>query len=70
MLSTVFKATKSEMNYALDTKTMDSGNESVVRLRGLPFECTKEEIATFFLGKYTCIHINILLLLRPHFMCK
>jgi len=32
-------------------KTDDEGNDSVVRLRGLPFTCTKEEIANFFLGK-------------------
>lgn len=29
----------------------DRGNEAVVRLRGLPFDCSKEEIAQFFTGK-------------------
>jgi len=32
-------------------KTDADGSDTVVRLRGLPFTCTKEEIATFFLGK-------------------
>jgi len=31
-------------------KTNGENNDAVVRLRGLPFSCTKEEIATFFLG--------------------
>jgi len=31
-------------------KTNGENSDAVVRLRGLPFTCTKEEIATFFLG--------------------
>jgi hypothetical protein len=27
-------------------------SDGVVHLRGLPFNCTKEEIASFFLGKF------------------
>lgn len=30
---------------------MQGSNEAVVRLRGLPFGCSKEEIAQFFTGK-------------------
>ena len=29
----------------------DRGNETVVRLRGLPFQVSKEEIAQFFTGE-------------------
>jgi len=35
---------------AIAGRTNGTANDAVVRLRGLPFGCTKEEIATFFLG--------------------
>ena len=38
----------------------DKGNEAVVRLRGLPFNCSKEEIAHFFTGKITTSFFFIL----------
>jgi len=55
----VYQIDRYEMEYILkrsgsDTaaqKTDADGSDTVVRLRGLPFTCTKEEIATFFLGK-------------------
>jgi heterogeneous nuclear ribonucleoprotein F/H len=31
---------------------MQGTQDAVVRLRGLPFGCSKEEIAQFFTGKY------------------
>jgi len=57
----VYQIDRYEMEYILKRsgtapsgapdKTDDEANDSVVRLRGLPFTCTKEEIANFFLGK-------------------
>jgi len=35
---------------AIASRTSGESNDAVVRLRGLPFGCTKEEVATFFLG--------------------
>jgi len=54
----VFQIDRHEMEYILKRsgsddiagKTSGENNDAVVRLRGLPFTCTKEEIATFFLG--------------------
>jgi len=54
----VFQVDRYEMDYilkrsgsdAIAAKTNGENGDAVVRLRGLPFSCTKEEIATFFLG--------------------
>jgi len=54
----VFQVDRYEMEYilkrsgsdAIAGKTNGDNSDAVVRLRGLPFGCTKEEIATFFLG--------------------
>lgn len=55
----VFQAEKKDMDYALKRNDERkaaaaaelSGDDAIVRLRGLPFGCTKEEVANFFLGK-------------------
>ncbi|EDV22119.1 uncharacterized protein TRIADDRAFT_29141, partial [Trichoplax adhaerens] len=48
----VFKSKRSEMDYVVKRTKQRSGrdSENVVRLRGLPYECSKEEIAQFFTG--------------------
>jgi len=54
----VFQIDRCEMEYILKRSSSDAiagrtngdNSDAVVRLRGLPFGCTKEEIATFFLG--------------------
>ena len=37
-------------------------NDNVVRLRGLPYECTKMDIANFFDGKPVCLSTSGVLL--------
>ncbi|XP_041362395.1 heterogeneous nuclear ribonucleoprotein H3-like isoform X2 [Gigantopelta aegis] len=48
----VFRSKKSEMEWVVKRAgpNQPSLNEAVVRLRGLPFGCSKEEIAQFFTG--------------------
>ncbi|KAG8191728.1 hypothetical protein JTE90_008792 [Oedothorax gibbosus] len=49
----VFRAKLNEMDWALRVCGMDSQEafgDACVRLRGLPFGCSKEEIAQFFIG--------------------
>lgn len=50
----VFKSSQKEMEYVLNRSGADriehDGGDGVVRLRGLPFQCSKEEIAQFFSG--------------------
>lgn len=61
----VFQTDRYEMDYILKRsgsddiagKTNGEESDAVVRLRGLPFGCTKEEIATFFLGTYCIITV-------------
>lgn len=53
----VFESKSGEMEWICKRmgQPPDRGNEAVVRLRGLPFECSKEEIAQFFTGKSSLI---------------
>ncbi|PVD38868.1 hypothetical protein C0Q70_01493 [Pomacea canaliculata] len=46
----VFRSKKGEMEWVIKRAGLDSPNmsEAVVKLRGLPFGCSKEEIAQFF----------------------
>ncbi|XP_053462806.1 heterogeneous nuclear ribonucleoprotein F-like isoform X6 [Nycticebus coucang] len=49
----VFKSHRTEMDWVLKhsgPNSADSANDGFVRLRGLPFGCTKEEIVLFFSG--------------------
>ncbi len=49
----LFRSTRSEMEWILKRQYggPDYPQEGCVRLRGLPFGCTKEEIANFFTGR-------------------
>lgn len=50
----VFKSTEKEMDYVLGRSGADNveqdNSDGVIRCRGLPFQCSKEEIAQFFSG--------------------
>lgn len=48
----VFQSTAGEMEQSCKRmgQPQDRGNKAVVRLRGLPFQVSKEEIAQFFTG--------------------
>lgn len=49
----VFKSHRTEMDWVLKhsgPNSADTANDGFVRLRGLPFGCTKEEIIQFFSG--------------------
>lgn len=49
----MFRTRQSEFEWALrrQTNSRDWKNDAVVKLRGLPFDCTKDEVAIFFDGK-------------------
>lgn len=49
----VFKSNSVEMDWVLKhtgPNCPDTGGDGLVRLRGLPFGCSKEEIVQFFAG--------------------
>jgi len=49
----VFKAKRAEMNWAMKhsgIRDVMTEMEAIVRLRGIPYGCSKEEIANFFSG--------------------
>lgn len=51
----VFKSNRSEMDWVLKRSgpaDYDSCSGCTLRLRGLPFGCSKEEIVQFFSGKH------------------
>lgn len=54
----MFKVNKAEMEWVIKRcgPTYGSNEDGCVRLRGLPFGCSKEEIAQFFTGNIL-IHI-------------
>ena len=56
VLFSVYKAKKSEMDWALKRQGGGGGDEepsgdNVVRLRGLPYQATKQDIVGFFDGE-------------------
>jgi len=54
----VFKAKRAEMNWAVKhsgPRDVMTEMEAIVRLRGLPYACSKEEIANFFSGTKAAI---------------
>ena len=55
----VFKSKYSEMEWVMnrsakgeENRTPFGSNDNVVRLRGLPFDCSKPDITKFFDGKF------------------
>lgn len=49
----VFRTTRSEMDWVVSRCGMNMENvmdEGCIRMRGLPYGCTKEEVASFFSG--------------------
>ena len=55
VLFSVFKAKRSEMEWVVKRSGLNLENamdDGCVRLRGLPFGCSKEEIAQFFSGMF------------------
>lgn len=53
----VFKSNNVEMDWVLKhtgPNSPDTANDGFVRLRGLPFGCSKEEIVQFFSGMWSC----------------
>jgi len=64
----VFKAKRAEMNWALKhsgPRDVMTEMEAIVRLRGLPYGCSKEEIANFFSGKKMLTKFDLMNLLKP-----
>ena len=51
----VFRSKNSEMEWVVKRSgpnQLMGNNDAVIRLRGLPFGCSKEEVAHFFSGGY------------------
>jgi len=46
----VFRAQRSQMDWDTRKNEPESEGEGVVRLRGLPYGCTEDQIRTFFTG--------------------
>ncbi|XP_022654217.1 heterogeneous nuclear ribonucleoprotein H2-like isoform X3 [Varroa jacobsoni] len=46
----VFRAKRAEMDWCVKKNSSNALDEGIVRLRGIPFGCSKEEIANFFSG--------------------
>ena len=55
----VKEAKQSEMEWVVN-RMDDNRSEAIVRLRGLPFDCTKHDIAEFFSGLLVVSLLNIL----------
>jgi len=64
-LCSVFRSKQSEMDWVVKRsgRNQPQSRDAVLRLRGLPFGCSKEEIMQFFsgmIGLYTMKHIMII----------
>ena len=62
MYTSVFSSTLNEMEYVLDrsgqsTTDDNAGSDTIVRLRGLPWQSTKDELVNFFQGE-SSLHQN------------
>jgi len=71
MSVSVFKAKRSEMEWVVKRSGLNLENamdDGCVRLRGLPFGCSKEEIAQFFSGmfEFSCLFSEDRLLFSNH----
>ena len=62
----VFKSKRSEMDWVVKrsgSNQLSQSSDAVVRLRGLPFGCSKEEIAHFFSGE-EAVSVSVLTISR------
>lgn len=58
-LISVFPTSREEMDYCLEKSGSNIGSvvdECCIRLRGLPFGCTKDDVVQFFSGMYKFVH--------------
>lgn len=63
----VFKSNNVEMDWVMKhtgPNCPGTAGDGLIRLRGLPFGCSKEEIVQFFSGKYECCRVTF----RPSIM--
>lgn len=57
----VFKSNNVEMDWVMKhtgPNCPGTAGDGLIRLRGLPFGCSKEEIVQFFSGKYDCCRVT------------
>lgn len=68
ILPIVFSTSRSEMDWVVSRCGMNIDSvmdEGCIRMRGLPYGCTKEEVASFFSGMKSNFSIFI-----TFFVCK
>lgn len=70
---TVFKSNNVEMDWVMKhtgPNCPETAGDGLVRLRGLPFGCSKEEIVQFFSGKNYCCCMMVYYHLRLNNMAN